>query len=139
MDLAKVNEIYLFVTNNTNLKSRTVKILFGEASNVRVFGISYDNNTTINTENIFSLVSHQIDHLKVRTKDIDSLKLVLERVQHLSTVTFVRHWSSSTSWNEIIRWINEKGGKFSVIDEQRSLKIWFEKNTNQKSNNSTHS
>ncbi|CAF3906917.1 unnamed protein product [Rotaria sordida] len=117
--------------NAANMSSKcTINILFKQACNVRTLGLSYDDDDLAPLmDGICSVVSFQIDHLKLKTKSIDSMKLVLERVNHLNSVTFVQHPSSSNSFMEMAQWLIEKGRQFTISDNHQSLQITFEKNT----------
>ncbi|CAF1337887.1 unnamed protein product [Rotaria sordida] len=130
IDLSQLDEIWLFVPKNRPFRISTINILFKQACNVRTLGLSYDDDDLAPLmDGICSVVSFQIDHLKLKTKSIDSMKLVLERVNHLNSVTFVQHPSSSNSFMEMAQWLIEKGRQFTISDNHQSLQITFEKNT----------
>ncbi len=57
------------------------------------------------------------------------MKLILERVEHLSTVTFINDWRLLSHQTEMIEWLNEKQRKFSIANDYQSLQVWFNKNT----------
>jgi hypothetical protein len=119
----------LFASKNRPFRINTINILLKQACNVRTLGLSYDDNLTPLIDGICSVVSCQIDHLKLKTKNIDSMKLVLERVNDLSSITFLQYSSWSNSFMEMSEWLTEKGRQFSISDDHQSLQIKFEKNT----------
>ena len=69
----------------------------------------------------------QIDHLKVRVNDINSMKYVLERVKHVVSVrvTFQQEGDSSNSMMKLKEWLTENKRNFSVTDNDRYIQIWL--------------
>ncbi len=51
--------------------------------------ISHDDDLTSIIDDVCDILSNQIHHLKIRLRYIDYMKLILERVEHLSSVTFI--------------------------------------------------
>jgi hypothetical protein len=129
IDLSQLHQIWLFASKNRPFRISTVNILLKQASNVRTLGLSYDDDLTPFIDELCSVASYQIDHLELKTKSIDNMKLILERVSHLSSVTFLQHSCSSNSFMEMSKWLAEKGRQFNVSDNHQSLQIRFEKNT----------
>ncbi len=125
-DLSQLTELWLFLSDYHCFDSNTLYSLFNLACNVRTLGISYDYDSTLITEDICSVISRQIEHLKVRTTDIDCMQLVLESVEHLSSVTFIRDRGSASSWADIIEWLIERGNQFSQSADHKSLQVWLD-------------
>ena len=132
IDLQQLNEIY-FVCDNCCSGSSTINAVLKQACNVRTLGLSYYRDLTTSIEKISSLVSSQIVHLKVQTKNIDFMKLTIERFEHLSSITFVHHQSLPNFWMEIIEWLIEKRRHFLLKNDHRSLQVWLNKNTSEQS------
>jgi hypothetical protein len=73
------------------------------------------------------VMPRQIDHLKVRVNDINSMKYVLERVKHVLSVrvTFQQEEDSSNSMMKLKEWLTENKRNFSVTDNDRYIQIWL--------------
>jgi len=69
----------------------------------------------------------QIDHLKVRANDINSMKYVLERVKYVLSVrvTFQQEEDSSNSMMKLKEWLTENKRNFSVTGNDRYIQIWL--------------
>lgn len=130
-DLSQLREIWLFLSGYHRFDWNMLYILFELASNVRTLAISYNDDSTFITEDIFSIISHQIEHLKVRTTNIDCMQLIIECAEHLSSITFIRDRASDTSWIEIIEWLIQRGNRFSQSDDHKSLQVWIDTIPNQ--------
>ena len=124
-DLSQFTEIWLFLSDYHYFDSNTLYMLLDQACNVRTLGISYDNDSTLITEDIFAVISRQIEHLKVRTTDVDCMQLILEYVENLSSVTFIRDRGSASAWTDMIEWLIQRGSQFSQSDDHKSLQVWL--------------
>ena len=100
-------------------------MLLNQAYNVRTLGISYNNDSTFITEDILAVISRQIEHLKVRTTDIVCMQLILECVENLSSVTFIRDRGSASSWTYMIEWLTQRESQFSASEDHKSLQVWL--------------
>jgi hypothetical protein len=129
-DCSQLTEIWLFLSNHHYFEANTMKTLLDLAYNVRTLGISYDGDSITIPDDICSAISPQVEHLKVHTTYNECMLLVLERVEHLSSVVFVRDRGSMNSWTDIIEWLTERRRKFSQSDNHRSLQVWLGETSN---------
>ena len=136
-DLSQLTEIWLFLSNHHYFDSNTLYMLLDQACNARTLGISYDNDSTLITEEIFSVISRQIEHLKIRTTDVVCMQLILECVEHVSSVSFIRDRGSASAWTDMIEWLTERGSQFSQSDDHKSLQVWLNTVVTEQSNITT--
>ena len=128
INLSQLNEIWLFISCREGFDRKAINNLLERTPNVHTFGISYNNDLKLIIEEVCSVLSHRIDHLKVRVNYIDYMKLILERVEHVSTITFIYNWRLLTHQTEMIEWLNKKQRKFSIANDHQSLQVWLKKN-----------
>jgi hypothetical protein len=103
VDCSQLSEIWLFLSIHHYFESNTMSTLLDLAYNVRTLGISYDDDSTPIPADTCSVISRQIEHLKVRTTYAECMQLVLECVEHLSSVTFIRDRGSTILSNGLLR------------------------------------
>ncbi|CAF2123947.1 unnamed protein product [Rotaria magnacalcarata] len=121
VDFSKLTEIWLFLSHHHYFDSFTMELLLNLARNVRTIGISYDDDSTQITEDMRVVLCRQIEQLKVKTMDFGSMKLTLESMKNMSSVTFLSHRGSTISWTDMIKWLNQTGRAFSQSNDCRSL------------------
>ncbi|CAM4952870.1 unnamed protein product [Rotaria socialis] len=121
VDFSKLTEIWLFLSHHHYFDSITMEMLLNLARNVRTIGISYDDDSTQITADMCSVLCRQIEQLKVKTMDFGSMKLILESVKNMSSVAFVSHRGSASSWTDMIKWLDQTGRAFSQSNDYRSL------------------
>ncbi|CAF4034684.1 unnamed protein product [Rotaria magnacalcarata] len=129
IDFSKLTEIWLFLSRHHYFDSFTMELLLNLARNVRTIGISYDDDSTQITEDMRLVLCRQIEQLKVKTMDFGSMKLTLESMKNMSSVTFVSHRGSTISWTDMIKWLNQTGRAFSQSNDCRSLQVWLDQNS----------
>jgi hypothetical protein len=130
-DCSRLTEIWLFLSDHHCFESNTMKTLLKLAYNVRTLGISYDDDSTSIPADIWSAISHQVEHLKVRTTYVECMQMVLECMKHLSSIVFVRNRGSKNSWADIIEWLTERGRQFAQSDDHRSLQVWHDETSSE--------
>ncbi|CAF3362937.1 unnamed protein product [Rotaria socialis] len=106
----------------------TINSILEKAPDVRIFEVANNGSLRDNPEDECAVLSRQIDHLRIRSPDIAGMKLILERVEHLSTITFMCDSSSPTTWKKIIKWLHEKEKKYSITADYRFLQVFLKQN-----------
>lgn len=129
-DLSQLIELHLFLSNYHYFEANTLNDLLDLAYNVRILGLSYDDDSKVIPEDICSVISSRIKHLQVRTVDIKCMQLILEHIEHLSSVTFIHHQCLKRSWTDMIQWLAETGRKFTQSNDCRSLQVWLQETSN---------
>jgi hypothetical protein len=123
-----LKEVWFLLSCKQTFQAQNINTILEKAPDVRTFGIKNNGSLRSNMENECAAISDQIDHLIIRSPDINGMKLIVEHVKHLPTITFMCDWSSSTTWTKMIKWLRENEKKFSTTDDHRSLQVWLEKN-----------
>jgi hypothetical protein len=102
--------------------------LLEQTSNIQSLIIP-TRNTVL--QSICSIVSSRVQHLQIPVNDVEDMKIILERFNHLSSVTFKFVADSSTFISEIIAWLVTKDRDFTYQSTQFSLHLWFGKSREQ--------
>jgi hypothetical protein len=119
-----LKDVWFLLSCKQTLQASEINTILEKAHNVRTFGITNNGSLRDNFELQCADISNQINHLTIRSSDTSTMLLTLEHVQHLSTITFMCDWSSSTTWTKMIKYLQEKEMKFSITDDYRSIQIW---------------
>ncbi len=127
-NLSQLKEIWFLLSCKQTFQASQINTILEKAPDVRTFGIKNNGTLRSNIEVQCAAISRQINHLTIRSPDSDAMKLIVEHVEHLSTITFICDWSSSKTWTKMIKWLREKERKFSITDDHRSLQVWMENN-----------
>lgn len=131
-DLSQLMELQLFLSNNHYFKVNVLTDLLDLAYNVQILGLSYDDDdSTVIPEDMCSIISRRIKHLQIRTIDVKCMQSILARINGISSITFVSHSGSKSSWINMISWLNETGRKFTQSRDHRFLQVWHTETSNQ--------
>ncbi|CAF4669550.1 unnamed protein product [Rotaria socialis] len=114
------NDISNTLTNITNLLKET--------SNLQ--SLTIDSSST-NAENICLLVPNHIKHLQVAIQSIDEMKLIVERLKQLSSITFNMLLDINSFLPDFLTWLMEKRNQSTYRNDTGYFSIWFNKNTAQ--------
>ncbi|UJR19674.1 hypothetical protein I4U23_022809 [Adineta vaga] len=80
----------------------------------------------LSTEDICCIISRQIKHLQVPVSDLNDIKVVFERCNHLSSIQFnIRQRKFS---KEIVRWIIDNATDSTYRTDPNFVKVWVGKN-----------
>jgi len=109
--------------------SMTVTDLLEKACNIHSFvitAICFDETLPNDMEHFCSFIPHHIKHLKIDIGIIDDIKIILERLDHLSSATFL-FYSDDDHWQMTIReWLSERRDAIYYA-EFDILHIWLGK------------
>ncbi len=83
-------------------------------------------NTTMTT--LCSIVSFHVKHLTLKIQNLDDMKIVVEKLQHLSSVSFNFPSDRKINSNEIIDWLINNGRNLTHLENDYSLHFWFSNN-----------
>lgn len=79
--------------------------------------------------NLCSIVSNKIDQLEVKPKTLNDMKTILERLHHLSKITFENNGDlQAESFTAIIQWLQKAGIQFENKQDDKHLEILFHQN-----------
>ncbi len=95
-----------------------------------------DEKYISNMEYFCSLLPHHIKHLEIDVKLIDDMKIILDRLEHLSSVIF-RKCNSEEHWQtDIKEWLSQR--RNAIYDmEYDALHIWLDKKKSETSRQMT--
>ena len=75
-----------------------------------------------------SIVSIHVKHLTVKIQKLDDMKTVVERLKHLSSVSFNYPSDRKINSNEMIDWLVNNGRDLTHLEKEYSLHFWFGNN-----------
>ncbi len=87
----------------------------------------FSRKSSLTAAEICPMIPSHVKHLAVSIKDLNEIKSILERLQHLSSANF--YFDYTPSWNEITKWIerNRKGSSYQA--DSFSVCVWLGKNS----------
>jgi hypothetical protein len=88
----------------------------------------HNHNRTANAEMICSIVPRHIKYLQMRINHINDMKMVLEQLQHLSSVTFHFSICSPNYPTKIIKWLKLRGTPFTFWCNPYCIHLWLDNN-----------
>lgn len=127
IDLVRLTQIWLVMDFRCALDSNMVNALLERAYNVYSLGISLKCHevSTGRAQSICAIIPRQIEHLKVVTKNVETIKLILQQVEHLSSVTFFHQHDSQNIWLQIVEWLKGNERYYRSQQDDHFLEIWF--------------
>ena len=139
IDLSHLTALGLYINFDHCSISNTINnidYLLQQTYNVRSLTLANSfcgSNLNGIVENLCSIIPHHVKHLDIYDMDLDDIKIVLDRLKHLSSVTFVFLFDMPFSPNEIIGWLSQRID-FTYLVDNCSLSIWLGNNINAQSN-----
>ncbi|CAF0982452.1 unnamed protein product [Rotaria sp. Silwood1] len=130
VDLSQVIKLRILLSDREEYFPKTQEKLinlFKETNHIRSLEIFFEPTFTIDSvllENLCSLIPHHVKHLDIEAKTLTDLYLVLEQLQHLSSITFRRltlPLYSLTEWDTLMR------RHVTYRYHEGSLHIWLNK------------
>ncbi len=137
-DLSHLTTLELYVDFDHCSLSNTIKnigYLLKKTYNVHSLTLSNSfcrSNLNRIVENFCSIIPHHVKHLDIYDIDLDNTKILLERLQHLSSVSFVFFLDMPFSPTEIIGWLSQRRD-FTYLIDKNCLSIWLGHNHNSQS------
>ncbi|CAF2742772.1 unnamed protein product [Rotaria sp. Silwood2] len=105
-----------------------INILLSKASNLHSL-LLYDywtpDNCMKRMKTICSIISSNIKYLKIRVKNLDDIKYILEHVDHLTSVTFEYAQILTINHEEFIQSLTCLERYCSLWDSQYTLHVWL--------------
>jgi hypothetical protein len=127
INLSCLNELVLDVDLTHESAPNTIasiRTLLERASNVRSLIIT---NPFTNMQSICLVVPRYVQHLEVSVDSVDNMRMILEQLKHLSSITFDLSLDLQNSISEIIEWLINEGRDFTYESSRYSLKLWLNK------------
>jgi hypothetical protein len=135
IDLSHLTTLGLYVDFDHISVSNTINnigYLFEQACNVRSLTLSNSfcsGNLNMKIEDLCSIIPHHVKHLDIYDMDLDDIKILLTRLKHLSSITFVFLFDMPFSPTEVIGWLSQRID-FTYLVDNCSLSIWLGNNIN---------
>ncbi len=92
MNFSNLNSLTLIVAENRHLSPeliRNLRLLFKKTPHIETLSIKSGQSPLsckITLEEIFQIVPKQVKHLQVMVKDFDDIIMIIDRLQHLSSI-----------------------------------------------------
>jgi hypothetical protein len=106
----------------------SITLLLNQTSNLRsllLFDYWAPENCIQRLETICSIIPSNIKHLQIRVKDIDDIKYILERLEHLTSVKFEYAQILTINHQEFIQSLAYLNRYLSIWDSQHALYVWL--------------
>jgi hypothetical protein len=84
-------------------------------------------SSSVNAENICLIIPDYVKHLQVSVKNIDDIKIIINQLKHLSSITFELLNGLKLSSTEFLSWLMENRNKSTCRIENNFVSIWFDK------------
>ena len=127
MELVHIENLRLEYSEKRIFDSKTIndlKSLLDQAHNV--YSLTIDANQ-MSMKTLCSLMPSHIKQLSVRLKTFGDMKMIVQRLDHLSTVEFKSaHRQQSLLFARIIEWLIQEQRTFVHEQNRDSLKISFQ-------------
>jgi hypothetical protein len=85
------------------------------------------DSSSAKAENICLIVPDTVKHLQVSVKNMDDMKIIIERFKYLSSVTFEHFNRAKILSAELIPWLMENRNKSTYRIDEIYVSIWFDK------------
>jgi len=84
--------------------------------------------SSLTATDICSMIPSHVKHLSGSIKDLNEIKSIFQRLEHLSSANFF--YDYIPTWNEVTSWLdsNRKGSSYDV--DSFSVCVWLGKNSN---------
>lgn len=102
--------------------------LLNETSNLRSLSLNdfwAPGNCMSRIKTIFSMIPRNIKYLKIRVKNIDDIKYILEKLEHLTSVTFDYAQILTINRQDFIQSLSYLKRYTSLWDSQCALHVWL--------------
>lgn len=84
-------------------------------------------SSSAKAENICLIVPDTIKHLQVSLKNIDDMKIIIERFKYLSSAIFEHLSRAKILSTELVPWLMENRNKSTYRIDEIYVSIWFDK------------
>jgi hypothetical protein len=85
------------------------------------------DSSSAKAENICLIVPETVKHLQVSVKNIEDMKIIIERFKYLSSVIFEHLNRAKILSTEFVPWLMENRDKSTYRIDEIYLCIWFDK------------
>lgn len=108
-----IDSINILMTLSTNL------------STLAIHPYSSSTDGSMMMQDLCNIIPHHIKHLEITIRDIDSIKMILDRHEHLWSLTLLASSDQSLPWAEFIEELKNRNSDFTYWQSYYSLHIWL--------------
>lgn len=131
IDLSSIEELSISIDFHPESISNTLDNLiyfFKQTYHLKSLII---DSLIVNGEYICSIVPDYVKHLQVSTKNIDDMKIIIQRLKYLSSVTFEHFNRSKLSSSQFLPWLMENRRYSTCRIDEVYVSIWLDKQITQ--------
>jgi hypothetical protein len=103
--------------------------LLKRTCNIRSLAIYYRRSRICPMEdvhNIYAILPRYIEHLTIEILSVDDMKVIFDRLEYLTSITFV--WSIfAKSYTANIEWLRNNVNDFTHIEDGNRIYVWLGK------------
>ena len=102
--------------------------LFNQASNLHsllLFDYWAPDNSFLRMPTICSLLSPNIKHLQIRVKDMEEIKYLLERLEHLTSITFEYSQMLTIDRDAFVQSLADLDRFTSLWNSEHAFHVWL--------------
>lgn len=102
--------------------------LFTQASDLRellLFDYWAPDNSFLRMRTICSLLSPNIKHLQIRVKDMEEIKYLLERLEHLTSITFEYSHMLTIKRRDFLQSLADLDRLTSLWNSANAFHVWL--------------
>jgi hypothetical protein len=130
IDLTHLDTIFLQVDFDHSIVSKIVHLV-KQACNVRslkLFPLNPNNQYNVTMAYVCSIVPFHVKHLTVKIKQLDDMKIVVNELKHLSSISFCFPYCGKINVNEMINWLIIDRRDFTYLETENSFNLWLGEN-----------
>lgn len=106
--------------------------IFKKTSNIHTFAICNNvsvNNSSTTIEDICLLVPAFVEHLKITVKNVNEMKIVFDKFEYLSSITFLFLFDTSIPSAKIIESFLNVKNDLTYRKDDSTIRVWLNKST----------
>jgi len=123
--LLKISLNIYFDKDSTWYIMNAIINLLDEAPNLHTF---HNHNKSVNAEMICSIVPRHVKYLQVNINWINDMKIIVEQLDHLSSITFQFSTYSPNRSKKFVKWLMQRKTSFTFWANSLCLHIWLDTN-----------
>ena len=133
VDLSRVLKLKILFSDPNEFVSKTqtkLLSLLQRTNHVHSFELSFEHgfvSEPLLIESICLLVPRHVKHLNIEVRTLLNINLVLERLQHLTSITFRNLHSSILSIEKLTEWYAQLNRDLTYRYHNGSLRLWLDK------------
>ena len=103
----------------------TLMALSPNLSTLVIHPYSSSSDGSMLIDELYNIIPHHIKYLEITIRDIDSMKMILDRHEHLWSLTLLASSDQALPWTEFIEELKNRNRDFTYWQSYYSLHIWL--------------